>query len=133
MSLSTKKKDIIQAANDALTMGNADVFLSFCTDDIIVKWGDFVFKGPEKVGDWVAELKRMFTCMRFREIRTRISGKYAIYEFAFDVVTPNELNAQLQCIGKCTFSDGKIHSLSIKPVGGTLEITPQDIRRLELY
>lgn len=130
---SAKKKDIIQAVNGALTMGNADVFLSFCTDDIIVKWGDFAFKGPEEVRDWIAKLRQMFAFMWFRETRTKISGKYVIYEFAFDVVTPNELGAQLQCIGKCTFSDEKIHSISIKPVVGTLEITPQDIRRLELY
>nr|WP_315030046.1 nuclear transport factor 2 family protein [uncultured Chryseobacterium sp.] len=54
--MSTKNKEILEKANSAITKGDYEGFLSFCTDQ--VKWtfiGDQVLNGKEEVRQYMAK------------------------------------------------------------------------------
>jgi uncharacterized protein (TIGR02246 family) len=53
--MSEKNKSVLETANAAISEGNTEGFLSFCTDD--TEWtmvGDKTLKGKEAVRQWMA-------------------------------------------------------------------------------
>ena len=54
--MSANNKSVLEQANAAVTRGDYEGFLSFCTDDTLWTFvGDRVLKGKEDVRRWMAE------------------------------------------------------------------------------
>ncbi|RYX88944.1 MAG: nuclear transport factor 2 family protein [Comamonadaceae bacterium] len=54
--MASSHKDILAAANDAVTRGDHEGFLAFCTDDTVWTFlGDRTLQGKEAVRQWMAE------------------------------------------------------------------------------
>ncbi len=113
-------KQVIRVFYTYAALGDAEKAMSLCTDDVVLKWGDYTFEGKSAVKGWVGEMARRFTGVAFIEKSLLIQRGEGSHEFLFRINAPAEGEGLIPIIAKYLFRDGKISSLDLSLQDGII-------------
>jgi hypothetical protein len=124
--------EIIRSAYTALLSGNIDEMLSFCMNDVTLKWGPFTFEGRSEIRQWAEELRKMFPTMRIRETKLLVHGSTASHEFLILFTAPNGQQGRLEIRAEYTFKNEKLQCIQTTLSLGVLTFEKEEIEHLGL-
>lgn len=123
---------MVDSFYDAFASGDVEGLRSTLAEDVVLSFGPFRFEGSDEVAGWLAELKREFPYLDFKEESLKAEEGEIHHKFTLRVIGPNRVRGRLPCLGRYSLKDGKIHRASITTSEGVLEISAGDIMRLML-
>ena len=110
------KKDVeasIQGFYDALMNKDLEGLLSFCTEDAILMWASFTFKGREEIKRWAMEFGEHFTKLTLENISIVQAKDYTIHRFNITITLPDERKGWAPGVGRYEFKNGKFQRIWI--------------------
>lgn len=118
---------ILLSVYDDLSKGNIERMLNFFSEDAVLEWGPFVFKGKENVRKWSIDLRQMFPQLSFKLNEPRIQGNTASHSFIIGITTPNGRRGLIRVMADYEFDNKKIKHAKIDILEGDLVVRKQEL------
>ncbi|MDQ1280405.1 MAG: Nuclear transport factor 2 family protein [Thermoproteota archaeon] len=106
-------KTVIRSFYKALSNKDVGKALSFITDDAILVWGPFTFRGREEIRKWMVELGELAIGLQFGEKSLAAQGSMITSEFFMGILTNDGERGLIPCNGLFEFKSGKIQQIRI--------------------
>jgi hypothetical protein len=102
------RKSIIHTFNSMLVEKNVVNLLSCCSEDVILSWAHFTFKGRKEIKRWAKELYQMFPILEIHEESLLIGRNVARQVFMLTVTTQSNRKGKLPVVATYRFRDNEI-------------------------
>lgn len=106
-------KATIRSFYKALTAKDVDKTLSFFTDDAVLIWGPFTFRGKEEVKRWLIELGELALSLQFGEKSFATQGNMVTNEFFLGLLTYDGKKGLIPGTSIYEFKNGKIQQIKV--------------------
>lgn len=117
---------LLSVYND-LSNGNIDRMLSFFSEDAVLEWGPFTFKGRDGLRKWSLDLRQMFPQISFKLSEPRIQRNTASHGFVIGVTAPSGRRGLIHVIAEYEFDNSRIRHVRIDILEGTLVVRKQEL------
>lgn len=106
-------KATIRSFYKALTAKDVDKTLSFFTDDAVLIWGPFTFRGKEEVKRWLIELGELALSLQFGEKSLIAQGNVVTNEFFMSLLTHDDKRGLIPGTSVYELNGGKIQQIKV--------------------
>ena len=108
-----ESKTVIRSFYKALSNKDVSEALSFFTDDAVLVWGPFTFRGREEIRRWMVELGELASSLQFGEKSLAAQGNVITNEFFMGLLTNDGEKGLIPGTGIFEFKGGKIQQIRI--------------------
>lgn len=119
-------KATIHNVYEALKNKDVETMLSYCTDDVTLTWGYFVFEGKNAVKRWAEEMLQMFPEIEHEDDKITVNKNIARHNFVLVVTTTSSRKGILPAMATYDFNNEKIQHLMIAILPGLLILKEEE-------
>jgi hypothetical protein len=112
----------------ALEARDARPMLSFCSDDVSLRWGPHLFEGKDEIKEWAKKLRRVFREVGISETNLAITENSAVLEFIMHVAV-GERMGEIKGTCKYDFANSKIQHIQVMLSPGVLFFSEEEAKR----
>ena len=106
-------KQVIRVFYTCAALENTEKVIALCTEDVVLRWGNYTFEGTAAIERWVRELAQSFSGVAFIEKSLSIHRGEGLHEFLLRINTPIGGEGLIPVAAKYLFRDGKILALDL--------------------
>ncbi|MDQ1280313.1 MAG: Nuclear transport factor 2 family protein [Thermoproteota archaeon] len=118
---------ILLSIYDNLSKGNIDRMLSFFSEDAVLEWGPFTFKGRDDLKKWSLDLRQMFPQISFKLNEPKVQENKASHGFVISITASNGRRGLIHVLAQYEFENSRIKHAKIDILEGTLVVRKQEL------